>query len=153
MAEAGIGVAAACPGARAVPHLGSVRDPWQLTAPGVRFLGWIYPAELLSAFRKGCCLVARFLQGKTILLPPNFALGSVSLDVSGKPVHRASRGAEPLLRQGGTGGAGSSDKALKIAQKIKENVFPLELNVERLLDFGVSQLFLHAGFGTWEPAQ
>lgn len=36
---------------------------------------------------------------------------------------------------------GSSDKALKITQIIKENVFSLELNIERLLDFGVFQLF------------
>lgn len=42
--------------------------------------------------------------------------------------------AEPLLRQRGRVGEGSSDKALKISQLIKENVFPLEFNTERLMD-------------------
>lgn len=51
-----------------------------------------------------------------------------------------SHGSEPLLRQRDRVGEGSSDKALKISQIIKENVFPLQFNSENLLDFGVSQL-------------
>lgn len=57
-------------------------------------------------------------------------------------------------------GEGSLDKALKITQIIKENVFLLEFSMERLLYFGVSQLLhilLHPqpilDLGMWEPAQ
>lgn len=168
VAGAELGVASFSLVTNAMPHLGSVGDPWQLTALGVRFFGVDLPCgalalELLAACRKGRCVAcrssARFPEGKPFCFP-QILLWAQCLLI---PVENQSvvspTGAEPLLRQGGES---SSGKALKISQIIKENVFPLEFNRKAPQYFGVSQLLyilLHGvrypspSWWDWEPAQ
>lgn len=169
VAEAELGVASFCPGDHAMPHLGSVGDPWQLPALGVRFLEWIYGAgpwcwsSSLAAGRVAALFAGALTDSQrgNNFVSPQILLWAQCLLI---PVENqavvSAMGTEPLLWQ--CGGESSPDKALKITRIIKENAFPLGFNRKAPLYFGVSQLlyillngmrYPSPSWWDWEPAQ
>lgn len=168
VAGAELGVASFCPGDQCNATLGIRGRSLAADCSRGEIFGVDLPCgalalELLAACRKGRCVAcrssARFPEGKPFCFPQILLwVQCLLIPVENQSVVSPT-GAEPLLRWGGES---ASDKALKISQIIKENVFPLEFNRKAPQYFGVSQLLyilLHdvrypsPSWWDWEPAQ